>query len=219
MGYIIFMKIPYPCGLCAVYIVHHTCWGGNLNAVTQHLSVINPEAKDFYSFLSCVCDEHTHHSNIIWASSLIATFMGPTWGPSGADRTQVGLMLAQWTLPSGIVFQITNNSTVLLNSLIRLTSNQRPKLHIMGLCEGDPHEICGFPWQIAIHGCIPIPNGQSPVDFPHKGPVMWKAFPCHRIVMLLSRQSKYSHLCLKPRGTHIFVSPPVVFVMNIEGLQ
>ena len=27
--------------------------------------------------------------------------MGPTWGPSGADRTQVGPMLAQWTLLYG----------------------------------------------------------------------------------------------------------------------
>ena len=26
--------------------------------------------------------------------SMIAKFMGPTWGPSGADRTQVGPMLA-----------------------------------------------------------------------------------------------------------------------------
>ena len=30
--------------------------------------------------------------------SLIARFMGPTWGPSGTDRTQVGPMLATWTL-------------------------------------------------------------------------------------------------------------------------
>ena len=29
-------------------------------------------------------------------------FMGPTWGPSGADRTQVGPMLAPWTLLSGM---------------------------------------------------------------------------------------------------------------------
>ena len=28
--------------------------------------------------------------------------MGPTWGPSGADKTQVGSMLAPWTLLSGI---------------------------------------------------------------------------------------------------------------------
>ena len=33
--------------------------------------------------------------------TLIARSMGPTWGPSGADRTQVGPMLAPWTLLSG----------------------------------------------------------------------------------------------------------------------
>ena len=38
-------------------------------------------------------------------ASLIARFMGPTWGPSRADRTQVGPMLAPWTLLSGIVFK------------------------------------------------------------------------------------------------------------------
>ena len=36
-------------------------------------------------------------------TSLIAMFMGPTWGPSGADRTQVGPKLAPWTLLSGIL--------------------------------------------------------------------------------------------------------------------
>ena len=35
-------------------------------------------------------------------ASLIARLMGPTWDPSGADRTQVGPMLAPWTLLSGI---------------------------------------------------------------------------------------------------------------------
>ena len=39
-------------------------------------------------------------------TSLIARFMGPTWGPSGADRTQVGPMLAQWTLLSGIIWAL-----------------------------------------------------------------------------------------------------------------
>ena len=41
-------------------------------------------------------DEEPHHG---WA--LIARFMGPTWGPSGTDRTQMGPMMALWTLPSG----------------------------------------------------------------------------------------------------------------------
>ena len=212
--YAIFMKIRHPCGLCAVYIVGHTCWGGNLNAVTQHLSVINPEAKDFYSFLSCVCVEHKHYRDIIWASSLIAMFMGPIWGPSRADRTQVGPMLAPWTLLSGIVSQITNNSTVLFNSVFKLTSNKTSKLYITG-----PHGIWGFPWSIAIHLWIPNTNGQFPVDFPHKGPVIWKAFPWHGIVMLVRRQSKYSHLFDKPRGTNVFVFPPFVFVMNIEPVN
>ena len=34
-------------------------------------------------------------------TTLIAMFMGTTWGPSGADRTQVGPMLAPWKLRSG----------------------------------------------------------------------------------------------------------------------
>ena len=33
-------------------------------------------------------------------TTLIARFMGPTWGPSGADRTQVGPTLTPWTLLS-----------------------------------------------------------------------------------------------------------------------
>ena len=37
-----------------------------------------------------------------WVASLIARFMGPTWGPSGSGRTQVDPMLATWTLLSDI---------------------------------------------------------------------------------------------------------------------
>ena len=45
---------------------------------------------------------------------LIARFMGPTWGPSGGDRTQVGPMLAPWTLLSGsslvgVNYQLSRN--------------------------------------------------------------------------------------------------------------
>ena len=35
--------------------------------------------------------------------ALIARFMGPTWGPPGADKTQVGPMWATWKLLSGRV--------------------------------------------------------------------------------------------------------------------
>ena len=37
----------------------------------------------------------------VFALSLIAGIMGTTWGPSGAERTEVGPMLAPWTLLSG----------------------------------------------------------------------------------------------------------------------
>ena len=40
--------------------------------------------------------------HLLIETSLIARFMGPTWGPSGADRTQVGPMLIPWILLSGL---------------------------------------------------------------------------------------------------------------------
>ena len=39
--------------------------------------------------------------DILQILALIARFMGPMWGPSGADRNQVGPMLAPWTSLSG----------------------------------------------------------------------------------------------------------------------
>ena len=47
----------------------------------------------FHDFYICVLS--------IPITTLIARFMGPTWGPPGADRAQVGPMLAPWTLLSG----------------------------------------------------------------------------------------------------------------------
>ena len=48
---------------------------------------VHQDSRDF-SLSSCV-------------DTLIARFMGPTRGPSGAERTKVGPMLAPWTLLSG----------------------------------------------------------------------------------------------------------------------
>ena len=48
-------------------------------------------------------------------NSLIARFMGPTWGPSGADRIQVGPMLAPWTLLSGFTYKFVLNNPVSSN--------------------------------------------------------------------------------------------------------
>ena len=46
---------------------------------------------------------HVGPMNLVIRDTLIARFIGTTWGPSGADRTQVGPMLAPWTLWSGYI--------------------------------------------------------------------------------------------------------------------
>ena len=55
-------------------------------------------------------------SGVFWrtrARTLIASFMGPTWGPPGADRTQVGPMWAPWKLLSGRHAQNWNDQPVI----------------------------------------------------------------------------------------------------------
>ena len=106
---------------------------------------------------------------------MIARFIGPTWGPSGADSTQVGPMLAPWTLLSGMFFInyfcliIHANKGVSLqwchNELDGISSQQRlhcllncwfwPRLkktstlHVTGLCEGNSPVTSEFPAQQA----------------------------------------------------------------------
>ena len=88
------------------------CWPEDVLEQTLELSEIWDALK-----LTCHCCYHILHAKIhtypsaficfwnttnrtsIWTQR--ARFMGPTWGPSGADRTQVGPMLVPWTLLSG----------------------------------------------------------------------------------------------------------------------
>ena len=74
--------------------------------------------------------QDAHYNGVTWVSSLITRFMGPTWGPSGADRTQVGHMLALLTLLFGMASQITNNSAA--------CANFSQKFCIVGPLRGDP---------------------------------------------------------------------------------
>ena len=74
--------------------------------------------------------------------SLIARFMGPTWGPSGVDRTQVGPMLATWTLLSGLALiqvmashwtgdkQLPDRVLIWSKTLHKIYSMQRILIHI-----------------------------------------------------------------------------------------
>ena len=43
---------------------------------------------------------------LVHVSSQIARFMGPTWGPPGSCRPQMGPMLAPWTLLSGMTTKV-----------------------------------------------------------------------------------------------------------------
>ena len=50
--------------------------------------------------------------------SLIARFMGPTWGPSGAGRAQVGPMLVPRTLLSGLGKECLPQQNLNVNALL-----------------------------------------------------------------------------------------------------
>ena len=50
----------------------------------------------------------TLHARMNPVASQIATLMGPTWGPSGSCRPQVGPMMAPWTLLSGLLLCLTH---------------------------------------------------------------------------------------------------------------
>ena len=62
----------------------------------------------FHNLIAQLGPSHKSHNTTVpypsmyhfVAATLIARFMGPTWGPSGADRAQVGPILAPWTLLS-----------------------------------------------------------------------------------------------------------------------
>ena len=80
----------------------------------------------------------------------IAKFMGPTWGPPGSCRPQMGPMLAPWTLLSG---QLIN---CLICKLFWLTTNGNQNFASLALCEEN----------------LPVAGG-----FPSQRAIMWKAFP------------------------------------------
>ena len=63
---------------------------------TQEQQVLCLAKSLWHQIDNCFTETDTH--------ALIAMFMGPTWGPSGSDRTQVGPMLAPWILLSGMLW-------------------------------------------------------------------------------------------------------------------
>ena len=95
----------------------------------------------------------------VYWTSLIARFMGPTWGPFGADRTQVDPMLAPWTLLSGMpyIFYLPNCVAVYDIMLIIY------KTILLIVCSWNPH------WrQGPVNPVHSVP--QLLMNLPHKEP-------------------------------------------------
>ena len=90
-------------------LCHWPFWGNS--PVTGEFPAQRASDADIFPFDDFImmqsgdpCNTANHklsHTQIMSIGSLIARFMGPTLGPSVTDRTQVGPMLAPWTLLSG----------------------------------------------------------------------------------------------------------------------
>ena len=86
-------------------------------------------------------------------STLIARFMGSTWGLSRADKTQVGPMLAPWTLLSGnaiwadLLSIFHNTLGKLLESVVRNYCSVSKILNLTGFRKLPQYEssYCGLP--------------------------------------------------------------------------
>ena len=87
--------------------------------------------------------------------SLIAMFMGPIWGASGADRTQVGPMLAPWTSLSGLAWAqslfwiIKSYKREIMTVLVPLPPREIAIFKLMGSCILKTHKrSMHYIWQI-----------------------------------------------------------------------
>ena len=67
-----------------------------------------PHVKPFYSYFKYFHSTESVKNAVSGLMSQIARFMGPTWGPPGSCRPQIGPMVAPWTLLSGVWNWIRN---------------------------------------------------------------------------------------------------------------
>ena len=127
----------------------------------------------------------------------IAKFMGPTWGPPGTCRPQMGPMLAPWTLLSGTFssglndpvimwslryvctcFSVQHYNDVIMNSLAsQITSLTIVYSTIYSGPDQRKHQSSA--WLAFVRGIH-----QWPVNSPHKGPVTRKMFPFDDVIMV-----------------------------------
>ena len=86
---------------------------------TGDVTVASESHIRYYRCLHCGC-------TLVY--TLIARFMGPTWDPSGADRTQMGPLLVPWTLLSGYIN--TTSCTLKLHAIILIQTEHTHRQHL-----------------------------------------------------------------------------------------
>ena len=126
----------------------------------------------------------------------IAKFMGPTWGPPGSCRPQMGPMLAPWILLSGWFRRI--DIWRCWCSLISLVWSSPKCGHyinvIMGGMESQITSLTSvystvysdaYQRKHQSSPSLPFVRGihRSPVNSPHKWPVTWKMYPVDDVIM------------------------------------
>ena len=82
--------------------------------------------------------------------TLITRFTGPTWGPSGADRTQVGPMVAPWTLLYEDLLSNRPPSTNLSEIVIKIPTSFSKKIHL---------KILSIKWRSVWSALVTITQG------------------------------------------------------------
>ena len=117
-------------------IYKHTSWVQSKyplchdTSIVEHMQTLWPGTKTLSLWRA---NQHMRLAWLTWGGIIIYwpgksqevvpdnKFIGPTWGPSGADRTKVGTMLAPWTLLSGVIISmlsIMNQSPSLLQKCL-----------------------------------------------------------------------------------------------------
>ena len=81
------------------YIVNNRYFGDDLLLGGRHVHFTYTRELLSWQFIPATADSKCIPPQIV-------RFMGPTWGPSGADRIKMGPMLAPWTLLSGTTIKI-----------------------------------------------------------------------------------------------------------------
>ena len=104
--------------------------------------------------------------------SPISRFLGPTWGPPGDDRTQVGPVLAPWTLLSGVSFipstlYISLSESYIMihtiNNVAHMTSSYASFMLILLCCVCSVVDILYIFFRL-LHICVYFDGIESNID-------------------------------------------------------